>query len=198
MENNNDKNTEQIRPEEKSKLLIDHEYDGIQELNNDLPPWLMWLFYGTIFFAAIYWVHFQTFKQGALQDEEYSTEVETAKTLFGNQADSVVAFTLMTDETNLIAGAEIYVNKNCAACHGEKGEGNAVGTNLTDEYWINGGTPQQVYDIISNGKLAAGMTAFKDQLTGQQISQIASYVLVKLKGTNPPNAKEPQGEKVAP
>lgn len=180
-----------------SKLIKDHQYDGILELDNDLPPWLMWVFYVTIFFSAIYMVHYHAFDQGKTQDEEYQQELAIAADKYGNTDNSGTPeeITLLTDAGSLAEGEQIYVDKNCASCHGENGEGNAVGPNLTDNYWINGPTPKDVFDIIKHGNLAKGMTPFKDQLTDEKIIKLTSYVLEELQGSNPPNDKAPEGEK---
>jgi cytochrome c oxidase cbb3-type subunit 3 len=97
----------------------------------------------------------------------------------------------------LAAGEVIFNTKLCTTCHGKFGEGNAIGPNLTDKYWINGkGTITDVVGVITNGAAAKGMTPFKDQLSPKQILQVASFVLSKLQGSNPPNPKPPQGNKV--
>jgi cytochrome c oxidase cbb3-type subunit 3 len=194
MENENN----QFTPEE-NKLLLPYDFDGIRELDNDPPSWFMYLFYITIFFAVIYIFHFHIFKQGAMQDQEYEEEVAAAKAALQQNQDpaaaaAVVAF---TDAENLAAGKTIYTEKLCATCHGNLGEGNAIGPNLTDDSWIHGGSYQNILDIITIGAPAKGMTPFKDQLKPEQIAQVSSYV-VSLQGSNPANAKAPQGEKYVP
>ena len=77
-------------------------------------------------------------------------------------------------------------------CHGTSGEGNAIGPNLTDDAWIHGCKFDDVFSLIKNGFPTKGMTAFKGQLSDEKIQQVASFVL-SLKGTNPANAKAPQG-----
>ncbi len=99
---------------------------------------------------------------------------------------------VLTDENQLKSGADIF-KANCLACHGASGAGNAVGPNLTDQYWINGGSKDNIYKMIVNGNPAKGMTAYKTILDEAKLSQVWSYVLT-LQGTNPANAKAPQGE----
>jgi cytochrome c oxidase cbb3-type subunit 3 len=182
--------------QEESKLLLPYDFDGIRELDNDPPRWFMYLFYITVFFSVIYIFHFHIFKQGAFQDQEYTEEVAAAQAALQSNQNAapetdMVAF---TDAENLAAGKAIFTQKLCATCHGNLGEGNAIGPNITDEFWINGGSYKQIINVITIGVPAKGMTPFKDQLTAEQIKQAGSYVM-SLQGTNPPNAKAPQGEK---
>lgn len=188
--NSQDNNKADIRPEEQD-LLLPHDFDGIRELDNDPPRWFMYLFYITIFFAVIYVFHYHVYKQGLFPDQEYQREMALAAAAKGPQAElELVAF---TDEANLAKGKELYQQKICYSCHGNLGEGNTIGPNLTDNYWIHGGSIKDVYEVLKNGVPAKGMPPFKDQATDEQLLQLASYVL-SLKGTNPPNAKAPQGE----
>jgi len=175
--------------------MLDHEYDGIQELDNHLPPWWKWLFYGTIVFAVVYLFIFVTtdsMDQYKIYDKKVA-QAEEAKaaylaTLSNNVDETNVEFT--TDPANLALGAELYI-ANCATCHGELGEGK-IGPNLTDEYWIHGGDIVDVFKTVKYG-IANKMIAWESQLLPGQMSDVSSYVL-SLKGTNPPNPKEPQGE----
>jgi len=191
----------EVNEKEKKVLIEDHDYDGIKELDNNPPPWIMWLFYITVFWSAFYLVVFHVLKVGDLQEAEYDKEIakadlikkETAKTSTFDEQNVAV---LETSEA-LEAGKSLYASKTCNTCHGAEGEGNAVGPNLTDEYWLNGnGTANDVFKVIKHGNAAKGMTPFKDQLTDVQIQQLTSFVLVTLKGSNPPNAKAAQGNKV--
>jgi len=186
-----------ILNDKEEKLLMSEEYDGIKELNNKLPPWLTWLFYITIFFAGFYLVHYHVYKQGDLQDAEYIKEVASVQLL---KADTVgldeANIQLLNDDASIAAGANLYKQKICFTCHGQLGEGNAVGPNLTDEYWINGGKPSDVFKVLKYGIIQKGMSAYKDQMTDQQILEVGSFIFKKLQGSNPPNAKAPQGQKV--
>lgn len=176
------------------ELLSNHDYDGIQELNNPMPKWWLWLFYITIIFAAVYMVRYHIMKTGDLQDEEYAKEMAEAamkakpKTSRELSASTV---TILTDEVSLIAGKVIY-DKNCLVCHLAKGEG-LVGPNLTDEYWIHGGSIGDIYKIIEVGNPSKGMISWKGQLTPKQMQEVGSFIL-SLQGSNPPNQKAPEGE----
>jgi len=107
----------------------------------------------------------------------------------------VVVPELPTDEASLIAGKDVYIRNNCASCHGANGEGNKIGPNITDEYWLIGdGSNQSIYKAIYKGNPVKGMQAWKNLLTKEELTVITSYV-ISLKGTNPANAREPQGDK---
>lgn len=183
---------EVIITDQEKDLLIPHEFDGIRELDNPAPRWLMYLLYITVFFSAVYWVHYITFKQGPSQDQEYLLEMAAANA--SKAADTAgAALVLLTDQASLDAGKTIYSEKLCYSCHGMLGEGNLVGPNLTDKYWLHGGTLENLVEVMKNGVPAKGMAPFKDQLSEEQILQVVSYVL-SLQGSDPPNAKAPQGD----
>ena len=183
---------------EEKDMMIDHDYDGIQELDNPTPGWFMYLFYATIAFAFVYILNFHVFNLGKLQDEEYAIEVkeaEVAKAAFLAQSANNVdenSVALSTDAGVIAEGKAIYT-KNCVACHGANGEG-TVGPNLTDDYWIHGGKINNVFKTIKYGVPEKGMVSWEKQLTPKQISDVANYIK-SLAGTNPPNGKEPQGNK---
>lgn len=176
------------------KLLAGHDYDGIQELDNALPKWWVWLFFITIVFSVIYFLSLFVFHTMDTQDEEYSKEMLAASELLKNTQTAVPqesTLSLLTDDASLAAGKVIY-DKSCLVCHLSKGEG-LIGPNLTDQYWMYGGSIEDVIDIIVVGVPSKGMISWKDQLSPKQIQEVSSFIL-SLQGTNPPNAKEPQGE----
>ncbi len=185
--------------EQESDVMLDHDYDGIKELDNVLPPWWVNLFYATIIFAAVYLLRFHVFG-GYTQDEEFKTEVELAEAdMLKNKANSPqeeITFdkvTLLTDAADLAQGKEIYTN-SCAACHKVDG-GGVVGPNLTDEYWINGGGIKNVFKLIAEGsKNNPTMVGWAKTLGTKQVQKVASYVL-SLQGTKPAGGKPAEGEK---
>jgi len=188
-------NTEDYQYNEKfDEKLMDHDYDGIKELDNPAPAWIMAIFYVTIAISIFYGAYYFWFGQGLNQDEEYATEVAEAKAMYEKANKSTVEMVLLTDEAALTEGKQVYADMNCAACHGATGEGNAIGPNLTDAAWINGCDFNTVVDVIKNGRATKGMTPFKAQLSDTKIQKVASYLLVSLKDSNPANAKEAQGE----
>ena len=176
------------------ELLVNHDYDGIQELNNPMPKWWLWIFYISIIFAVVYMVRYHVMKTGDLQDEEYAKEMADAVMKMKPKASTELSafnVTILTDEVSIIAGKAIF-DKNCMVCHLAKGEG-LVGPNLTDKYWIHGGSIGDIYKIIEVGNSSKGMISWKGQLTPKQIQEVGSFIL-SLQGSNPPNAKAPEGE----
>ena len=177
---------------------LEHEFDGIKELNNPPPPWILTLFYLTVVFSIFYFVYYHVWGKGDLQDEEYQREMAEAKAKVEKHkaATKQLEIVLLSDATDIAAGEKIYKEKLCATCHGQLGEGNVIGPNLTDKHWIHGGKIEDVFRVIKDGVPAKGMTAFKSQLSEEGILQVSSYILAKLQGTNPANAKTPEGELV--
>jgi cytochrome c oxidase cbb3-type subunit 3 len=182
--------------DDEQKLLLDHDYDGIKELNNKIPPWFMAIFYGSIIWAAIYMVDFHIIGSGNVQEEEYLAEVQTAeleKEIL-NRSGALVneeTVTLVDDAASLSSGKDIFV-KSCAACHGMKGEG-LVGPNFTDDYWIHGNTINDLFKVVKYGVPQKGMISWQTQLNPTQMQEVSSYILT-LRGTDPPNQKAPEGE----
>jgi len=180
---------------QKGKLIEDHEFDGIKELDNPPPPWLMYLFYISVIFSIIYWIYFHMTDTGPNQYEEFEQEMAVVAKAEAKRAAEMppAASTASTDPADLEAGKSIFSEKACFACHGMNGEGNAIGPNLTDDFWIHGCNFTDVVKVIKNGVPAKGMTPYKDQLNAKQTEQLASYIL-SLRGSNPANAKDPQGK----
>ena len=183
--------------EREEDIMLDHDYDGIKELDNVLPPWWVYLFYGTIIFAAVYLVRFHIIGDYT-QAEEFNKEVELAeleKSKLPKDAAEEVSYetvVVLTDATSLAKGKEIFTNA-CAACHKVDG-GGLVGPNLTDKHWINGGGIKNVFKLISEGsKNNPSMVAWKANLSSKDIQSVASYILT-LEGSNPPGAKAAEGE----
>jgi cytochrome c oxidase cbb3-type subunit III len=179
------------------KILIEgHDYDGIQELDNRMPPWLQSLFYATILFAAVYSVYyFGGF--GDMQLAELDKEIATAeveKQAYMKQVGASMdenTVKLLTEKAGIEQGKKIFQEK-CTACHGAEG-GGSVGPNLTDDYWLHGAGIQNLFKVIKYGVPEKGMISWEKQLSPTDIQKVASFV-VSLKGTKPANAKEPQGE----
>jgi cytochrome c oxidase cbb3-type subunit 3 len=186
--------------EEEYKIDTGHSYDGIRELDNVIPPWFTTAFLLTIVFAFGYIYRYHIAKAAPMQIEEYQIEVAKAnlehdeylKTQASNIDESNVA--IMTG-ADLDAGKKTFTTL-CAACHKMDG-GGLVGPNLTDEYWIHGGSLQNIFKTVKYGVPDKGMISWKDQLTPMQMAQVSNYILT-LKGTNPPDAKEKQGELYVP
>ncbi len=183
--------------EKEGELLLDHDYDGIKELDNNLPSWWVYLFYGTIIFAAVYLVKFEILS-GDNQEMELKKELAQAK--IDVAAYKLTAPDLMDEKTvtltiepaDLASGKTIFEN-NCAACH-RVDAGGQVGPNLTDDNWILGGGIKEIFHTVSNGgRDGKGMIAWKASLKPKEIQQVSSYI-ISLKGSNPPDPKAPEGE----
>ena len=192
MEENTQKNEPQTT-QEVDEHLDEHNYDGIQELDNPPPSWIMAIFYITIAFSIIYAAYFFWLDVGDLQDAKYAKKSELHDVKYQMAGQGSDELGILTGDDDLAEGKSIYNSMTCFACHGMNGEGNAIGPNLTDNTWISGCDFTSVFNMIKNGNPAKGMTAFRTQLSDAKIQQVSSYVL-SLRGTDPANAKEPQGE----
>jgi len=209
---------------------LDHEYDGIRELDNDLPRWWRWLFYVTIIWAVIYLLYYHVLGIGYSSADKYVREMDPAYVraadrapkYFGilpeyrsplaatpaetrsdelstavrravpmNRESDTTAYVLTLDDATLAAGREIYL-RHCATCHGAGGEG-GVGPNLTDDYWLHGGSAADIVKTIRYGFPTKGMVAWLGTLNPDDILKAASYVK-SMHGSNQPHAKAPEGE----
>lgn len=180
---------------DEQKLLLDHDFDGIKELNNKIPPWFMAIFYGTLIWGTIYLVDYHILGSGNVQEDEYTNEVQVAamEREILNKSGKLLNednVTVATDAAALANGKQTFI-KNCAACHGQNGEG-LVGPNFTDDYWLHGNKINDLFKTIKYGVPAKGMISWQAQLDPNQMQEVASYIL-SLRGSNPPNQKEPQG-----
>jgi len=181
--------------EREHEILMAHEYDGIRELDNKMPAWWLYMFYCTIIFAFIYLYIYHVKGDGNIQAKEYEVEMVKAEEEQKLMAEKVneISVTVVTDKARLGKGAAVF-QKSCTACHGKLGEG-GVGPNLTDDYWLHGGDIKSVFKTIKYGVPSKGMISWQTQLGASQIQDVASYIST-LKGSNPSNAKEPQGERM--
>jgi cytochrome c oxidase cbb3-type subunit III len=189
--------TDAVPLENEAEVMTDHEYDGIRELDNNLPPWWVYGFYFTIIFGVVYLFDYHVFQTSPLPAQEYQEQLAEAELEKKSRLKEVAASVdesnviALTDAGLLAAGKDIYTG-NCANCHGQAGEG-GVGPNLTDEFWLHGGGINNVFKTIKYGVPAKGMIAWQTQLNPESMQKVASYILT-LQGTNPANAKAPQGE----
>lgn len=183
--------------EEEVEIILDHNYDGIRELDNKLPPWWVYMFYATILFGIIYLVRFHIIGDYN-QDQEYEQEVVAAQLEieeYKRTAKDLVdvnTVALLTDASDLSAGKAIY-DVNCVACHMTDG-GGGIGPNLTDRNWILGGGIKNVFNTISEGgRDGKGMVAWKQILKPAEMAQVASYLLT-FEGTTAANPKAAEGD----
>jgi cytochrome c oxidase cbb3-type subunit III len=174
----------------------DHRYDGIEEYDNPLPGWWVWIFWATIAFSALYWAYYQV-GPGPSVIQVYDAEVKAAAEAQARRAPPAPAegtdaeIAALSRDGARMAEARQTFETRCAVCHGPQGQG-IIGPNLTDDYFIHGQRPTDLAKVIGEGVVDKGMIPWKDQLSPAEIRAVAAYVLT-LQGTTPPNPKPPQG-----
>jgi cytochrome c oxidase cbb3-type subunit 3 len=190
------KEESQILENEKN-LVLNHDYDGIKELNHPLPRWWLLTFYATIIFSIPYWIYYhhmdgptlkETHQKEMAHINQVRADYEASKGGFNQQEFQQYVATLGENKE----GAKIY-KRRCRSCHGEEGEG-GIGPNLADNYWIHGkGDAEGIYTVIDKGVVDKGMAAWGETIGAEGVMAVTAYVM-NFKGTNPANAKEPQGK----
>jgi cytochrome c oxidase cbb3-type subunit 3 len=193
--------TKAVPVEKEADVLLDHNYDGIQELDNALPPWWKYGFYLTIMVGFIYLLNFHVFGSGKNPTQEYNAEMEKAKidkaAYEAQNKDRIDENNVpIADAAGIMAGQKIF-ETDCVACHMKTAGGSqnppSVGPNLTDDYWIHKGSLNDVYISIKNGYPEKGMQSWITKYNPKEISYLANYIK-SLHGSNPANAKAPQGD----
>ena len=181
------------------EVMTDHDYDGIRELDNVLPPWWLYGFYITILISIFYTVQVFTNSEKYSQEKEYAAEVKEAKQeieayikanpdLFNT--DNLETF---TDAENLAKGKELFTTKTCTLCHLED-LGGSIGPNLTDENWVLGGDMSNIFNTISKGgRPGKGMISWESTISLLERQQLTSYI-ISMQGTTPANPKAPEGD----
>jgi len=181
------------------EVMTDHDYDGIRELDNVLPPWWKYGFYITILIGIFYYVQVFTNSEKYSQEMEYANEVEQSKKeieeyikanpdLFNTENLEV-----FTDAENLAKGKELFTTKTCTACHLDD-LGGSIGPNLTDENWVLGGDMSNIFNTISKGgRPGKGMISWESTLSLLERQQLSSYI-ISMQGTTPANPKAPEGD----
>jgi len=183
----NSDNTEQKKHE-------GHDFDGITELNNPAPNWILLVFIATVGFSLFYLITYFGYP-GNEKDQvsEYNRKSATFEKEKKQQQEASTGGVVMGEQEKISAGEQLFTQKGCIACHGLKGEGNQIGPNLTDNYWLNGCSEENLNHMIAEGKPEKGMTPFKTTMTQDEIKNVSLFILKKMVGSNPPNAKAPQG-----
>ncbi|HRE68028.1 MAG TPA: cbb3-type cytochrome c oxidase N-terminal domain-containing protein [Cyclobacteriaceae bacterium] len=188
--------------ENEADITMKHTYDGIRELDNHLPPWWKWLFYGSIVFSGVYFVVYHMSDTLPLPLKEYENELaladEQARKLKASSPTAVIdenTVQLVTDANALADGKTTFLN-NCASCHRKDGGGD-IGPNLTDEYWKHGGSIQDIFKVVRHGVQATNMIAWEGFISPEKMQNVSSYILT-LQGSSPENAKKPEGELYKP
>ena len=188
--------TRAIPVEQEADVLLDHDYDGIRELDNALPPWWKYGFYVTVVAAFIYVFNFHLFGTGKNPEQEYAAEMAEGRKqeeLYKAKTKDLVDENNVTlaDATGIAAGKALY-NQSCVACHAADG-GGGIGPNLTDDHWIHGGGMNDIYKTIKLGYPEKGMQSWQSVYSPVQMKNLSSFVK-SMKGAKPANPKEPQGE----
>lgn len=195
--------------QQRDEILGHDDYDGIQEYDNPLPRWWLWLFYGSVIFSAIY-IPYYLFGFGPNSAEMYEQEMAAYRQQSGQQQEQTAAqapragappqaeagigevdASIVNDEQAVAAGKQIFT-QNCSPCHGQQGQG-GIGPNLTDNYWLHGNTYKDIVTVVTDGVPDKGMIAWKSTLNPEKIRQVAAFVYT-LPETDPPDQKEPQGQ----
>ena len=195
------KMTQAVPIEKESDVMLDHNYDGIRELDYILPPWWVGLFYATILIGVGYFSYYHISDKGLSSSEQYAVEMEEAaaavKAYLATQADQVDETNVeaLVDPDQLALGESIFTTQ-CAVCHMADG-GGGVGPNLTDEYWLHGGDIKDIFTTIKYGVPEKGMISWKAQLRAGDMQRVASYILT-LGGTTPADPKAPEGDLYTP
>lgn len=181
--------------DDEKNLLLEHDADGIRELDNNLPRWWVWLFYLTTIYAVGYMSYYHVFGIGKSSAENYEAAMVVAEKIKAEAAREFVASMATLppsdDEVVVASGKQVYMSY-CVACHRPDG-GGVVGPNLCDDYWIHGSTFTDSLNIIMNGNPVKGMLAWKETLPPKDIYAVASYIYT-LRGSNPPNPKPAENQ----
>lgn len=185
----------------RDEVIEGHRYDGIKEYDNPMPGWWVGLLWATVVFSVIYVLGLNVFGFVDSYEEdlaESQAELQEMRAAYAEanptfDADPEALERFVGDSEMIEAGAAAYT-ANCAACHGQEGEG-LIGPNLADKYWLHGGTNVAIYEVIAEGVPAQGMPPWQSVLSAEQIAQMVAYIR-SLEGTDPAGAKEPQGELV--
>lgn len=195
------KNTERSSEATEDVVIQGHNYDGIREYDNPMPGWWLWILWASIIWSPFYilGLHFSdvipSYEEALASGQAEIVEIREAHAAenptFEATPEALAAF--VGDETQIAEGAALFA-ANCAACHGASGEG-LIGPNLTDAYWIHGASDVDLYNVITNGVIEKGMAPWGSVLTPDARAQLVAFVRT-LQGTQPANAKAPEGDLV--
>jgi cytochrome c oxidase cbb3-type subunit 3 len=187
--------TRAVPVEKEADILLDHDYDGIKELDNALPPWWKYGFYITIVVAFVYIYAFHFSGDGKNPEQEYAAEMaegmkqeELYKAKTKNLVDENNV--LLADAAGIAEGKTLFI-QSCVACHAADG-GGGIGPNLTDDFWIHGGSMNNIYKTIKVGYPEKGMQSWESMYSPVQMKNLSSFIK-SLKGTKPAVPKAPQG-----
>lgn len=186
------------RGDTRDQVIKGHKYDGIQEYDNPMPGWWLWLLWATVIFSVIYILGIHVFDFVDTYEDDLAqgqAELETRRAAFAEtqptfEADEATLATYVGDATRVEAGSANFA-ATCAPCHGPAGEG-GIGPNLTDAYWIHGNANTDIFTVISKGVIEKGMAPWENVFSPEQRAELVAFIQ-SIQGTNPPNAKAPEG-----
>lgn len=184
-----------LQQPEQDKVI--HEYDGILEYDNRLPNWWLYTLFGSIVFAALYWVYYHQLEIGETPLQVYAAEMSKEQEKKERESAAMQPVTAellleMSRDTSVVEGGKQVYGQMCAACHGPTG-GGLIGPNLTDEYWIHGSSPDKIYGVVRDGVLAKGMPAWGASLGEEKVRASVAYLLT-LRNTKVAGGKAPEGD----
>ncbi|WP_094546696.1 c-type cytochrome [Rubricoccus marinus] len=179
-------------------LIAGHTYDGIREYDNPMPGWWTALFIAGVLFAPVYLLGINVFGFVDTYEEDLAQGQADLAARAAAWAASGPAFETdaralkryADDPLMVAAGAEVFAG-TCASCHGAEGQG-AIGPNLTDAYWLHGGAPEEIYEVLNVGVVSKGMPAWGELLSDEERAQATAYIQ-SIQGTTPPNPKPREG-----
>lgn len=186
-----------MSPQPTKDQIRKHDYDGIQEYDNQLPRWWLITFWLTVLFGFGYWLYDQTFQIGPSSEAALETSlqaIQSKTSAIGEEEVTDEEILLLSQNPQTMIEAKEIFSKNCVACHGAQAQG-IIGPNLTDAYWLHGNRPFQIFHVIENGVPEKGMVPWKGILTHEQMKKMVAFVLF-VQGSNPPNPKPPQGDEL--
>lgn len=183
------------------RVIAGHTYDGIKEYDNPMPGWWVWTFVATVIFSVFYFVGIEYFGWVDTYEDDLEqslAELQVIREAYAAhnpsfEVDEASLATYLDDASAIDAGRSAFTTY-CAACHGAEGQG-TIGPNLTDDHWIHGGSLTEIYEVIANGVGAKGMPPWQGTLSAEEMAQVTAYIR-SIHGTEPANAKAPEGELV--
>jgi cytochrome c oxidase cbb3-type subunit 3 len=183
------------------QIIPGHTADGIQEYDNPMPAWWLWLFWGSAVFSVVHILGIHVFDFVDTYEDDLTESLEDLQTIRHAYAEANPSLTVdeatlaeYVDNPSMVTAGATHYAAQCASCHGNEGQG-LIGPNLTDAYWLHGGTNVDVFNIISQGVVAQGMPPWEAVFSAEERAELVVFIR-SIQGTNPPNAKEPQGELV--
>lgn len=180
--------------------LLEHNYDGIQEFDNPMPRWWVYIFWATIVFSVLYWLNVPGIGIGKGRIANYNRDMAAAAAAAARRQAAEPAsaspeqLASLTKDASVLALGKQTFGQNCVACH-RADAGGQIGPNLTDDYWLHGAAIQQIQATVTNGVLEKGMPPWGKVLKPAQLEAVVAYVFT-LRGTNPASPKAPQGDLV--